>query len=360
MSTSTEPVSTGAVGAPIELPGAPAIQGLAFRHYAGPQDHAALVHVTNAQFAAAHESRVETVEELDNNFAHPVNMDPYRDVIVATVHGAIVGWGRVEWVDQNWGGRAYETWGAVDPAWMRRGIGQALLRWNERRLRELNADHAYDGPRWFGTWGSDTNPGLVALMGHEGYVPVRQFFLMVRPNLDDIVDMPLPDGLEVRPVGPQHFRQLFDADIDAFRDHWGGIEDSDENFRQWSEAPKFDPSLFVIAWGGDEIAGGVVNGIYTEENERLGVRRGFLDQVFTRRAWRRRGLARALIARSLVLLRDRGMTSAALGVDASNPNAALPLYESCGFAPAERDTAYRKAWDPAKGREWEGLDEPAL
>ena len=59
--------------------------------------------------------------------------------------------------------------------------------------------------------------------------------------------------------------------------------------------------------------------------------RGLIDAVFTRRPWRRRGVARALIARTLVLLRDRGMTSAYLGVDGLNPNQAATLYTSLGF-----------------------------
>ena len=76
-----------------------------------------------------------------------------------------------------------------------------------------------------------------------------------------------------------------------------------------------------------------------------GLRRGWLDNVFTRRAWRRRGLAAALIARSLRLLRDRGMTSAALGVDADNPTGALALYEASGFQIHDRFAAWRKPMD---------------
>ena len=64
--------------------------------------------------------------------------------------------------------------------------------------------------------------------------------------------------------------------------------------------------------------------------------------VFTRRQWRRRGLGRALIARSLVRLRERGMTSASLGVDAENPSGALGLYEGIGFAASYRSAAWRK------------------
>ena len=86
----------------------------------------------------------------------------------------------------------------------------------------------------------------------------------------------------------------------------------------------------------------MLNAIYADENEALGLRRGWLDSVFTRRAWRRRGLARALIVRSFHLLRERGMDTAALGVDADNPSGALGLYESFGFVTVERGAAWRK------------------
>ncbi|CAN5592601.1 hypothetical protein BH23CHL10_BH23CHL10_01560 [soil metagenome] len=56
----------------------------------------------------------------------------------------------------------------------------------------------------------------------------------------------------------------------------------------------------------------------------------------------RRGLARGLITRSLLLLHERGMTSAALGVDGDNPTGALGLYEAAGFKIHERYTAFRK------------------
>jgi ribosomal protein S18 acetylase RimI-like enzyme len=48
------------------------------------------------------------------------------------------------------------------------------------------------------------------------------------------------------------------------------------------------------------------------------------------------------VARSLVLLRERGMTSAWLGVDAENPTGALGVYERAGFAVHSRAVAYRK------------------
>ena len=120
--------------------------------------------------------------------------------------------------------------------------------------------------------------------------------------------------------------QPWTADHEAFLDHWGGHDDSEASFRRWRESPEYDPSLFLVAWEGDEIAGGVLNAIYEAENQELGLNRAWLDSVFARRPWRRRGLARNLIARSLHLLRGRGLTGAALGVDADNPSGALRLY----------------------------------
>ena len=98
----------------------------------------------------------------------------------------------------------------------------------------------------------------------------------------------------------------------------------------------------MVAWDGDEIAGAVVNTISEHENRELNRARGLLDSVFVRRPWRSRGLAAALVARSLVVLRERGMTSAWLGVDADNPTGALRLYEKAGFGVHLRSTAYRK------------------
>ena len=116
-------------------------------------------------------------------------------------------------------------------------------------------------------------------------------------------------------------------------------------FDEWQETPVY---WRADLGAGDEVAGGIWNDIHAEENAELGLQRGWLSSVFTRRPWRRRGLAAALISRSLALLRERGMSSAALGVDADNPFGALGLYESAGFAVHERFCAWRRSMeDPA-------------
>ena len=336
----------------LQLADAPPIPGLRFRRYRGPEDHPALVTIYNRKSEADGDTEVATVERMDVDYADLTNSDPYRDVIVAEVDEHAVAYSRVEWLDETDGGRAYICFGFVDPAWRRRGIGRAMLRENERRLREIAAEHSHDRPRWLASWGSDRDVSNTHLLLSEDYVAVRHFYGMVRPDLEDIDIPPLPDGLEIRPVAPEDLRKLFDADVEAFMDHWGPMDGSDASFRRWVNAPDFDPTLHVVAWDGDEIAGAIINLIDRAENERRGYQRGWLDSVFTRRRWRRRGLARALIGRSFALLKERGMTSAQLGVDAENPNEALKLYKDAGFEIHTSATAYRKAFDPVVGREW--------
>jgi mycothiol synthase len=271
------------------------------------------------------------------------NYTPADDLVVVTVDGQVAGYGWVDWVQTTDGKREYRTRGVVDPPWRRQGVGSAILAHNEARLLEIAAGHPDDLPRVFGAFAPERRVGAVALITGAGYQPVRYFFDMVRPTLDEIDLPPLPEGMELRPVSDDEgYRRLFAADTEAFMDHWGGFDASEATFQQWLRDPNFDPTLFVIAWEGDEIAGGVINAIDAEENEALDRRRGLLDSVFVRRPWRRRGLASALVGRSLALLRERGMTSALLGVDADNPTGALGVYERAGFEVDLRSSAYHK------------------
>ncbi|MGQ0607082.1 MAG: GNAT family N-acetyltransferase [Chloroflexota bacterium] len=320
-----------------------AVPGLLVRPYAGESDLEAMVRVVNAENEADEIAERDTIEGMRAHLGSPSEQfDPARDVGVAELDGRVVAWTSREWVDTREGDlREYRVWCAVDPSHRRRGIGTALLAENERRARALAADQDVHRTTVFGAWAADGRPGA-KLLERRGYSVVRWFFDMVRPTLDDLPDVTLPDGFELRPATPEQYPMIWSANREAFRDHWGGSDESEAAMHRFFDSPHTDASLWVIAWDGDEIAGGVNNSIHPEENDALGIRRGWLDSVFTRRAWRRRGLARALIARSLLVLRDRGMTSAALGVDADNPSGALGLYEEAGFAVDDRFTAWRK------------------
>ena len=86
----------------------------------------------------------------------------------------------------------------------------------------------------------------------------------------------------------------------------------------------------------------VVNSIYPEDIARFGFLRGEVSALGVLRSWRKRGLGRALLIRSMHALRERGMTEVILGVDTDNLTGALRLYEGVGFRTLSQDAIYRK------------------
>jgi len=328
----------------VAVPEAPKIPGLIFRRLRLPDDLAPVVGLFNA---ADEEDQIEDRSDavgLANWYANASGWDPLTDVMLGLVGDQLVAYGKVAWVDDTDGGRNYTTWGAVHPAWRRRGLGRAILRANYRRLREIAAGHdlAAGVVRRFETWTSETQPGAMALLASEGFTVARYFFEMLRPNLDDVAEFPLPEGIDVRPMRPEHYRQVWAAGVEAFTDHWGGMDASEQAFQHYFGGPDFEPDLWRVAWEGDQVAGHVSNIVMREYNVATGSRRAVLAGVSVRRPWRGRGLARTLVAQSLVALRERGMAEAVLGVDADNPTGAVGVYEANGFAVSHRQRSYRK------------------
>jgi mycothiol synthase len=326
----------------IVVPAAPDVPGLTFRGFQGEADYPAMVAVIEGSKEADGVEWAIDPEDTARNYRHLVNCDPYQDMLFAEMYGEVIGYGRVWWEEELSGTRLYNQFVYLLPEWRVNGLRRAMLRHNERRIREVAADHPADTPRLFQAWASDTETHWEGLLVSAGYEPVRYGLEMVRPDLEDIPDLPLPAGLEVRRVPPEDYRTVWEAMREAFRDHWGAQEWPEEWYESWLEEPTFQPELWQVAWDGDQVAGTVLNFINHRENEEYSRQRGYTEGICVRRPYRRQGLARALIARSFHVLKEQGMTEAALGVDAENLSGALRLYKGMGFREVKRHTTYRK------------------
>jgi ribosomal protein S18 acetylase RimI-like enzyme len=170
---------------------------------------------------------------------------------------------------------------------------------------------------------------------------------MLRPTLEDIPDFPLPPGVEVRPAQPEHFRAIWTSIEEISVDEWGSQKLTENEYQAWqADKSHFQPELWQIAWdtANELVAGHVLTFIDHLENAKFQRKRGYTEDIGVVRAWRRKGLARALIARSLRAQKEAGMLESALGVDSENPSGATRLYEACGFQVARQDAIYRKAF----------------
>ncbi len=308
--------------------------GLVLRPWRDDADYEAMAAIENATREADGRDEVTDADQLRLELAVFAGV-PALAVTIADLDGEIVGWGG------GFCGRSED-----DARWLLycrcrvlvdhrgRGIGTALAgRVEESALRDTDRKHPGDGfERVYECWLEDGSRDALALVQELGYRPVRWGHHMTRPLAEPIPDAPLPDGFEIRSVTRETARQVLLGFDEASRDAWeyNGIEEA-QMLASLDHPTMGQIDRWVVAWEGDRVVSGILGWIDDGENEAFGRRRGYVERIWTRRPWRGRGIAGALIARNLHDLRNVGMSEAALSVDADNPSGAGTLYQRMGF-----------------------------
>ncbi len=307
---------------------------LSFRKFAGKSDYPKMAALIQEAAKADETGYWTSAEDIERDYQHLVNCKPETDMLmVETAEGSLAAYVRVGWQEDSEGQQVFGFPLNIHPAYRSIALYRRLLQWVEKRAQEMTAETTVEGRRIIRAMlrNIEKESVLKDAMEAESYQSVR-YMNRMRRDLSEPIEIPaLPDGLEIRPVPETHYRTLAHAIDEAFRDHWGHVPLSDENYQQWVAAPMFNPALWQVAWDGDQIAAGILNFVDAEANKQFDIQRGWTDPIFTRRPWRKRGLARALLMRSLQMFKAMGMSEAMLGVDTQNPSGAFRLYEDCGF-----------------------------
>jgi mycothiol synthase len=327
----------------IVIPGAPVIPGLTFRRFRGETDYQFMVELANVCFIADSVERITRLEEVALDYRHLENCDPQTDMLFAEMDGKTIAYGRIWWEDLADGTCLFHPYGFLHPDWRGEGIGTAMWDAAEKRAREIAAGQPREIPKFIQSEPFETERALVRLLESRGYQAVRYETHMVRDLSEPIPASPLPAGFDVRAVKPEHLRPIFEASNEAFRDHWGARDESEEQYRSLLEHPDFCPELWKVAWVGDQIASVIHNYVLANENFVFQRKRGYTEGICTRRPWRKLGLARALLVQSMQMFKDMGMTETALSVDLQNISGALRLYEGVGYRKVKQQTLYRKS-----------------
>ena len=225
------------------------------------------------------------------------------------------------------------SWGAVHPDYYGLGIGDYLLQWAEERgdlaVRMAPPEarvvlHAYI-----------MNIDRQAQLRYE-----RAGFNHIRSALRMVIDLdgpppPVtwPEGVEVHTLRPGlDDEKTVQAVRDSFSDHWGYVAKPFENdlaeFRwRMENLPYFDPSLYFLAWDGEQVVGISLCFSYFDEDPDM----GWVQTLGVCRPWRKQGLGMALLKHSFAVLYGRGKRRVGLGVDASSLTGATRLYEKAGM-----------------------------
>lgn len=232
--------------------------------------------------------------------------------------------------------------GYVHPQFRNLGIGTALIAELDKRARQ-EIPLAPPDLRIFIRNGLDIKDQA----GREvhaaaGFQPIRFSWRMEITLTGAPQPVSWPTGVELRPFIPgQHDQAVYEAEQEAFADHWGHTRTPYDTWQlRKLQREDFDPSLWHIAWDGDQIAG------FSQCRYRQGI--GWVGTLGVRRPWRKQGLGYALLMHSFAEFHRRGQNVIGLGVDASNPTGATRLYERAGMQVASEFVIYEKEYRPGR------------
>jgi ribosomal protein S18 acetylase RimI-like enzyme len=327
-----------------------------FRPFREESDYELMRTIVTASSRADHDDWVPSLDEIRAWCAPTPRFDPAKQLVfaLAATQGAAaaeVGVSRVSWYTGRNGARIYPQSSFLLPEWRRPGIWPALIREGDRRIREMAAGHPSPSERYFQGWATEAQTDWIAALKAEGYEAVRHFRNMVR-QLDVVPELDLgrlPDRLEVRPVAADHLRKIWEAEAEVNRELFEYVAEqwADEKYTGWLADASHTPRLWQVAWDGDQVAGMVLPRI-DEASRGRDKKRGYTEHIFVRRPWRGHGLAKALLVRSLRLLKEEGMDEAELGVDSENDSGAYGFYQRLGYVTERTDIWLRKPVDAGK------------
>jgi mycothiol synthase len=229
--------------------------------------------------------------------------------------------------------------GIVAPAFHGLGLGNAIVPETERRARRFEELAAPNARVVVHAGALADEPKASALLRSHGYQEVRRFELR-RVDFDGAPRRaPEIEGIRIRRFQPDEARQVYDAHVEAFADHWGVGEETYEDFRHLNlDAPEYDPELWFLAWDGETLAGYLI----AHEHSREDRSRGYIAVLGVRRPYRRKGLGEALLLQAFGALHARGRSGVDLHVDAESVTGATRLYERVGMSAHPRFATWEK------------------
>ena len=247
--------------------------------------------------------------------------------------------------------------GGVDPAARRRGIGTRLYAQLEQRAVALATERHPGAPAVLRTAGGvDPTPGTAPsapgggadvrpLLERRGYRRIRSWLRMVRELPGPSLPAVSTDRIRVIAPSDAHREPTREAHIAAFGDHWGSTPPTAERWAIWWSSHTARRDLSTIAVGPE----GEVLSYALASEDKPGVLHFAL--VGTRPTARGRGLARAVLGRSLAAAAASGYGSAELEIDSESLTGATRLYEALGFTAEKVFATYQKMADqPARTR----------
>jgi len=199
-----------------------------------------------------------------------------------------------------------------------------IVAWGAAQLRQMQPDPAGEMPTLDASCPAG-DAARIALLERHGFVQQAVRSLRLERRLDEpLPEAVLPAGFSIRPLrAPQEI----EAWVALHRAAFGTQHMTVAERQAMMSGADYDPLIDLVVEAPDgSLAASCVCWINREENALT----GHTDPLATHPAYQRRGLARALLAQGMQLLKARGMQVAALGTSSENA-AMLAAARAAGF-----------------------------
>lgn len=187
-----------------------------------------------------------------------------------------------------------------------------------------------------------------------GYQPIRYSFHMGITLQEAPSVIPVPAGFTIKTFDyPAELEAVVIAQDEMWEDHYGYVSHPlAERLEDWTQFiandPKFDPTMWFVAV--DDATGEIAGLVLCELEAATKPDEGYISIVGVRRAYRKRGLAQAMLTHAFAEYWRRGQKTVGLGVDGSSLTGATRLYERVGMTITKRYSRLEKELRPGVER----------
>ncbi len=214
---------------------------------------------------------------------------------------------------------------AVHPDERRAGIGSALATAALADLQRVEA------------WSHADHPAAARIAQAHAIPRERELLVMERPTSEPLTQLAPPDGVRLTTYRPDDGAAVLDVNATAFAHHPEQGELTQEDFRERTTEPWFDPAGLILAKDEDDaLLGFHWTKVHIDEQPPFG--EVYVVAVNPKAAGR--GLGKLLTVAGLRHLATTGVDRVILYVDGDN-DPAVALYRGLGFRDLRTEVQYR-------------------